>query len=173
LLAEQEKNNLGFSLIELVVVIAIVGILTVAIAFQYTGWQAKYKVESQVKDVYSDMIAARTNAMKTGRCYRVKISGNKYRVEQATDDTWTSFALAPGWTTDKQLDYPTPWSSIIVMDSKGLIGQCLTRVPASVWSTMGFSLWFTNRGADADYDCINLKPMSINMGKWGTTCDVK
>jgi prepilin-type N-terminal cleavage/methylation domain-containing protein len=163
-------QNKGFSLIELVVVIAIVSILVVALGFQYAGWQARYKVESQVKEVYSDLMTARMKAMQMNRFYRVVIAGNTYRVEQATDEAGTSFAPAPGWTTAvKQLDYPVSWSSVVVMDNRGFIDA-----PAGVWSTAGVSIWFTSRGADADYDCINLRPTSINMGKWGTSsCNVK
>ena len=42
-------NNRGFTLIELLVVITIVGILAIALAFEFTGWIGGYRVESQAK----------------------------------------------------------------------------------------------------------------------------
>jgi prepilin-type N-terminal cleavage/methylation domain-containing protein len=171
LLAEKKKNNLGYSLIELVVVIAIIAVLTVALGFQYVGWRAKYKVESQVKEVYSDLMTARMKAMQTNRTYHVFIAGNTYRIEQSTDDAETSFEPAPGWTPIKRLDYPISWTGTIVMNNRGLIKE-----PASVWDTSGFSFWFRSEGVDADYDCIFLRPTSINLGKWEpevSSCNVK
>ena len=49
----------GFTLIELIIVIAIIGILAVALGFQFTGWMARYQVESQIKAMHSDLMTAR------------------------------------------------------------------------------------------------------------------
>jgi prepilin-type N-terminal cleavage/methylation domain-containing protein len=175
LLAEQRKNSLGYSLIELIVVIAIVAVLTVALAFQYTGWQARYKVESQVKEVYSDLMTARIDAMQKGRVYWVTFGGGRtYQVYQATNDAGTSFAPAPGWTNPKTLDYPILWTSTVIMDPRGYISPLPSEDGTTV---LRFGGWTTDN--PPDYNCIVLSKIKISLGLsrnpadvW-TTCDVK
>jgi prepilin-type N-terminal cleavage/methylation domain-containing protein len=64
-------NDKGVSLIELVVVVAVIGILVVALGFTYQGWLGRYKVESAVKDLYSDLMDARARAMDRKSLYFV------------------------------------------------------------------------------------------------------
>ncbi len=53
----------GVTLVELIIVISIIGILAVALGFSYVGWQGSYKIESQTKELYADLVNARTRAM--------------------------------------------------------------------------------------------------------------
>lgn len=173
-MAEHKKDDLGYSLIELVVVIAIIAVLTVALGFQYVGWQGRYKVESQLKEVYSDLMTARMNAIQKNRVYRVIIGGKTYRIEQATDDTGTSFAPAAGWATSKQMDYSILWTSTVRMVPQGYISP----LPSDDGTTvLRFGGWST--GNPPDYNCIVLSKTRISLGLshnpqdvW-TTCDVK
>ncbi len=150
-------------MIELIVVIAIVGILVVALGFQYEGWQERYRVESQVRQVQADLMTARMRAMERARPYRVIFNSNGYRVQAAMDDAGTAFETAPGWTTVRQIEYPILWTSTVVMNARGMVS------PDGV--TLQFGGWSTDN--PPDLNCIALSQTRIGVGTWGTSCNVK
>ena len=61
----------GVTLVELVVAFSIVAILAVALGYQFQGWMGGYKVENQIKEIYVDMLNARTRAMTRNRMHFV------------------------------------------------------------------------------------------------------
>ena len=60
------KKN-GFSLIELLVVMIILGIVASLGTVSFTGWVRKHDLESQVKEMYTDLMNARLTAMHQNR----------------------------------------------------------------------------------------------------------
>ena len=56
----------GVTLVELIVVISVIGILAIALGFSYVGWQGAYRVEKTTKELYTDLMDARSRAMGQG-----------------------------------------------------------------------------------------------------------
>lgn len=85
------KSEKGFSLIELLITIAIAGALT-AIAILYTpGVVTGYKVRGATRLIYSDMQMARLKAIKEGKIFAVEfITGNTvtYCVKRRVGANW-------------------------------------------------------------------------------------
>ncbi|MDP2277037.1 MAG: type II secretion system protein, partial [Nitrospirota bacterium] len=63
------RKEEGVTLTELIVVIAIIGILVVALGFSFEGWLGKYRVESQIKEMHIDLMNTRANAMSRTRVH--------------------------------------------------------------------------------------------------------
>jgi prepilin-type N-terminal cleavage/methylation domain-containing protein len=177
-------NDKGVSLVELVVVIAVIGILAVALSFTYQGWMGRYKVESAVKDLYSDLMDARARAMDRNATYLVDFpaiaacpSGKScYRIANDTPPTGNGDGAIQNAevlpTFPKTVDYTINGGVLITFDSKGLIYSGVPPVLLSATlPPVTISLTST---VNPDYDCINLYPTKIVMGQiTGGVCNEK
>lgn len=166
-------NRRGFSLIELLIIVAIVSILAVALGFQFSGWIGSYNVESQTKNMYIDLMNARARAMGRNRAHFVVVTNSNYQIFEDTNENGSCESCAsgsgadspvPGFTSAKTFDSNYQASSgtgTITMDTRGMISPTTT-------------IQFNNGGYSPDYDCIIVEATRIKMGKWnGTSCDAK
>jgi len=155
-------NNRGITLIELIVVISIIGILAVALGFTFQGWMGGYRIESQTKEMYVDLMNARARAMQRNRSHFVVVTANDYQIFEDTNENGSynpGVDLAiQGFASAKTLTYTSYWTGTVTMDTRGLV---------STNNTIRFNI-----GSNTpDYDCIILFPTRINMGQWnGSNC---
>ena len=100
------KKNIGFTLLELMVTIGIVGIVTAIAVPNFFEWLPDYHLKKVARDLYSDMQFSKINAMKQNRDWAIVFdAGNKkYFVCSAkgSDDSW---AIA-GNTIEKEVTLP-------------------------------------------------------------------
>jgi prepilin-type N-terminal cleavage/methylation domain-containing protein len=159
----QIKNNNGITLIELIIVISVIGILVIALGFEFQGWMGKYRVENQIKQMYTDFMNARANAMSRNRLYFADFpSATSYRIREDTNEDSNPDSTLP--TYPKTIEYTINWDGgalpTIIFNERGLMS-----LPGSIYLTST---------VDADYDCLAITPTRINMGKWGNgTCTEK
>lgn len=150
------RNNKGLTLIELIIVIAIIGILVVALAFSFQGWLAAYNVESQIKTLHADLMNARARAMQRNRAHLVDFfpSATTYRISEDLNENGAINTGEPLPSFPKNVDYTVNWDGggTITFDNRGL---------ASPNGTISFTL---PSGVTPDYDCITLEATRINMG---------
>lgn len=157
-------NNRGFSLTELVVVIALVGILLAIATINFGTWQRKYNVESQIKEMGVDLSDVRTMAIATKKEHRVFLTANGYtfrRYSSEADPRTTSGGVQ---VYVKQLRQPIAWTtnlSPIVINSSGYLQGMAGRitVPAASGSAL---------------DCIDIHTARTNVGRLnGSTCEAQ
>lgn len=163
------KRN-GFSLIELLVVMIIVGILATLGTVSFRGWVRKYDLESQVKETYTDLMNARLKAMHQNTNHLITLSANQIRGFTDTDGDGTGDEALCIWNrnrgdpvdatcpNDKSLSYknlafPATWSgtNTLNFNARGL-------------STTNNTICFFSTH-NPSHDCIVVSSTRIRMGK--------
>ncbi|MGW8273091.1 MAG: GspH/FimT family pseudopilin [Thermodesulfovibrionales bacterium] len=178
----------GYTLIELLIVLAIIAILLIALAMSYQGWRGKYRVESQTQQLYTDLMEARARAMQRNRAHFVDFTTRT--TYAAYDDDSDGAAKVPdgdgllqtgtgasadtrlpGYpkTVEYQMTYGTSGQTAaqIDMDRRGIITAVLGGA-ASPSLTICLFTDTDGDGAsdlDPDYDCLAVSETRINMGK--------
>ena len=167
------RDNKGITLIELIIVIAIIGVLVVAFGFSFQGWVDSYETEREIKEMHVDLMNARARAMQRNRTHFVGLTATQYTIQEdinpwpdgdglltANDNIRPSGYNEPIPLIQKDLNtqYPITWSDLsdvqIVFTKRGLSNDTKTIC--------------SNTDIDADYNCIEISASRINLGKLTT-----
>jgi prepilin-type N-terminal cleavage/methylation domain-containing protein len=173
------RNKKGMTLVEVIVVVAILGTLLGIAAISASTWLERYKVEGQIKQMYTDLMNARVSAMQRNRIFFVTVAANQYAIYE------DNYNAAAGTTT-------YDGDGILQQGTDKLVTKITTQYALNctepfVAATGNF--YFTQNGlvtassgtssvtvqvpssAGPVSDCIWLTPTRILMGKMnGTNC---
>jgi len=174
----------GITLVELVIVIAIIGVLVMVTGFEINGWITRYRAETQVRGMYADMSSARQRAMHKNVQYLIVLSAKGYLI--CEDSNGNNSCDNPSETADSpvsralskdNLRFQINWNlsgsaNTVVMDRKGMMSPV---------TPGGSSIWLVKPGAgpiwepsEVDYDCLNIHETKLGMGKFnGIACQQK
>jgi prepilin-type N-terminal cleavage/methylation domain-containing protein len=87
------RNSKGFTLIEVIIVIALMGIMAVMGIPNFLGWVANYNLKAAANELYSNMQFARIKAVKQNKEWAVvfdSVNGIYYVCSDNVDGDWAT-----------------------------------------------------------------------------------
>lgn len=137
-------NRNGFSLIELLITIALITIMLSIATFQFSAFSKKSGVESQTRKLYGDLMELRSKAMFEKRSMGIKLSTLSYSIYSSEVMT-----VNPIQVTNLKVPINT---GAIVFDTRGMLQSTATSVCIS-------------EANDAPVDSIAVSMTRIKLGK--------
>ena len=163
------RDDRGLTLVELMIVIAIFGVLLAAAGFAFRGWIAKYKVEDETKRFYADLMDARARAMQKQRFTFVDLSANGYQTFEDSDPAPDGDEALNGADTPIAVagtHYAIAWALAG--------GGAQFRFDKDGLASPTGSIRLVSSGLSPDYDCITIATTRIRIGRFDSgTCQEK
>jgi prepilin-type N-terminal cleavage/methylation domain-containing protein len=153
----------GFSIVELVVVIAILGILMTIGTLNFHQWQVKNNIDRETRELYTDINTARLNAIHTKKRHSVVFNPTSYVLKNYSSEGEDPFAGRIIET--KQVHYemmkkPSTGSSLVALTGEHVVYD----VRGFIFNDVGLTVAVTP-GDSGAYDCVVLSTGRTNMGK--------
>lgn len=146
----------GFSLIELLVVIIIMGTLATIAGISANSMLQRYAIEGQIREMYADLMNVRARSMQRNRTHFVSLGTNSFTVYEDTNTPpdgngsleTASDTVVMQKTLKKNVTVPNP---SVVFDSKGMTADNQTLCIFSEVTPV--------------FDCMIISATRINTGK--------
>lgn len=92
------QKHAGFTLVELLITIAVMAVLAAVAVPNFMGWLPKYRVQGAARELFTDLHLARMKAISENNNYVITFdtSGNAYSIYDDGDDDFASAGAESG-----------------------------------------------------------------------------
>ncbi|MBT0665627.1 prepilin-type N-terminal cleavage/methylation domain-containing protein [Geobacter pelophilus] len=146
----------GFTLVELITVIAIMGVLLSIATINFRHYRVKSGIENQTREMYADINSARIDSIHTKKRHAVILNTNSYALKNFTTNepttagrTLVTRAIPNAITKEGGTTYA---NEMILFDIRG-------------FTDFGTTLVVNPLGNEASQNCIVVSASRINMGR--------
>jgi len=153
----------GFALTELIVVVAIIGILLTIGTLNFHSWNVRSQIERETRELYTDINRLRLDAIHTKKQQSIMLEPNQYVLKNYSTENENKFAGRVLATKPVKYRLSKPAADFsgtyFLFDIRGFVD-------------IGATIVVNPTGSGASYDCIVLSTGRTNMGKMnGGTCE--
>lgn len=155
----------GITLLELMVVVAVSGILMGIAGFSVKGLRDRNDAENQVRQMRNDMLNARLRAFQEARRYFVTVSSSGYQISEDTNESEGTMPDAGDrtlWSVPKRFKYNSEWSGTVIMDANGIMSNSTGLLADPI----ALAIRFDASDIKPEFDCLLVGPTRIREGKW-------
>lgn len=167
-------NKKGFSVVELLAVLAIMGVLLSLAGLTGRTLIEKYRVEGEMRALNADLMNARVRAMQSNRMYFVRVTAHQYSIYQDTNPAPDGNETLETATTpqDTLFVQKTISDTFVILNADSFDFDRNGMTIFSAATTPRVIRVTTATGPE--YDCLDISTTRIRTGSWnGTICQPK
>lgn len=151
-------NCRGFSLVELMVVLVLVGIMLTIATLNWQEMKVKSDTETQAKTLYADLASIRLQALYMKRPRSVRIDNQVFKVYSSADTTGSPIET-------KKLTYKTVWNSSSILTTGKMVFDAQGLLNGNERSICILPTGDTIDVSTANVDSLVISQARINLGK--------
>jgi type II secretion system protein H len=171
------KRNRGFTIIELLLVIGIIGIMAAIAIPNFTNFMRKNRIDNQMKRIYADLMNARVMAMTRNMTHFVVFNWNSDTSQYAVIADTNGNNQRDAIPTDTQLLMRSgpdrvPFSFFNIVNPNENMGNAGMAAPTTIafnargMATQTGTIRINVSGITPSRDCVTVSMARITLGKW-------
>ncbi len=167
------RNRGGFTLVEIAITVALLGLLVMLAITSFGGLREKYAIESETKNFYAALMEARGRAAQRSRFHFVRITSTGYAAYE--DVSPSPDGNGNYEATDNQVITGTVNHVIDAsnLGATGMTGVNIIFDRRGIATGTGYVRFATTPGSTAnpDYNCVTIKETRLRTGKMNNALD--